>query len=153
MPAKIIIQRKKEMLNKLRPVKVFIDGVEVGNITKADAGDYTVEPGTHTVQCNIIRYKSFEKEVVLKEGETKFLKVKMGMKYFAVIYFLLVLTLLSDLLLNQLMEKPRPDWFDSLRWAKVIAVSLVALYFIYYMTLGRKKYIIVEDDKDNIFSE
>jgi hypothetical protein len=147
MSAKIIIHRQKAWLNKVRGVQVFIDGAQSGLIANGDSDEYIVEPGAHNVRCKMSWYQVPEMNFVLNEGETKFLKVSMGMKYFGVTYIILLLAIASTFI-PRLAGFQKPEW---LPWTKIAIITPVALYYIYYFTLGRKKYLLMEEDKDNIF--
>jgi hypothetical protein len=149
MATKIIIKRKKTMLNKVRGVKVSIDDVERGTIANGDSDEYTVEPGAHKLQCKISWYKTREQNIVIGEGETKFMQVSMGMKYFGISYIILLLAISSDFLIPRVTRMQRTDlWL----WSKVIVIGVVGLYYLYYFTVGRNNYLLLEEDKDNIFN-
>jgi hypothetical protein len=149
MATKIIIRREKTMLNKVRGVKVLIDDVERGTIANGDSDEYTVDPGAHKLQCKISWYKTREQNLVINEGDTKYMKVRMGMKYFGITYIILLVAIASDLLIPRITGQPRTDlWL----WGKVIVIGLVGLYYLYYFTVGRNNYLLLEEDKDTIFN-
>lgn len=147
MAAKIILQRQSEFLNKMRGVTVSIDDTERGSIKSGGAEEYIVEPGEHKVSCKLSWYKT-DMNVTVNEGETRFLRVRMGMKYFGPAYVLLLLAILSDLI-PRFAKFPKPDWWP---WAKLVIVVPIILYYLYYLTIGKKHYLLLEEDKKNIFN-
>lgn len=148
MATKIVLNRKSEVLNRARAFKVFIDGEEKGAIKNGGAEEYPVSPGTHTVQCKIRWYSSPEMTVNLQEGETKVLKVQAAMKYFMVAYILLLIVIVSDLLIRKAGATVNPSW----AWIKLVLVGIFAIYFLYFGLLRPKKYLLLEEDKNSVFS-
>lgn len=148
MPAKIIVQRKKEFLNKLRGVTILVNGEERGNLKSGGVEELIVEPGAHKIQCRLNWYRSREFDVVLNEGDKRFLRVRMGMQYFGIVYVFTMIALLSDLVFRW-KNMPVPDWW---LFAKLGIVIPALLYFLFYITVGKKYYLVLEEDKDNIFN-
>ena len=148
MANKIIISRKSEWINRARGFKLFLDGKEMGKIANGVSEEYAVDPGVHTIQCKIDWCSSPELHVEVKEGETKFLKAGSGMKYYTVGYIFLILSLGYGPILK-LMGIARPENLSVIR---VLIFVPFLLYMTYYLSLGRKKYISLEEDKDNIFN-
>ena len=147
MATKIIISRKSEWINRSRDFKLFIDGNETGKIANGGSEEYFLEPGLHTLQCKVDWCSSPELTIEVKEGETGFLKTRSAMKYYTVGYVLLLLSLGSGPILK-LIGISRPANFSTFQVAILIPFLL---YLTYYLTLGRKKYISLKEDKDNIF--
>jgi len=147
MATKIILNRKNELMSRTRPIKVFIDNVERGTVANGSSAELPVEPGMHTIQCKISRFGSAELNLLVNEGETKFLRVRSGMKYYFFLYILLLLALVSKFLLR-MADIPKPEYLD---WLQVVLVFPFILYFLYYVTIGKNKYLLLEEDKENIF--
>ena len=95
MATKIILNRKSELMSRARRVKVFIDNVERSTVANCSSEEFLVEPGMHTIQCKINWYSSGELNLLLNEGETKFLCVRSGMRYYFFLYILMLLALVS----------------------------------------------------------
>ena len=49
----ISIQRSSEYANRLRAIKLFLDGKEIGKIKNAESLDFEVAPGTHILQAKV----------------------------------------------------------------------------------------------------
>lgn len=148
MATKIIINRKTEFINKTRAFRLFIDGKEMGKIKNGGSEEYLLEPGTHTLQAKIDWCSSAELTIGLKEGETLFLKIRSGMKYFAPAYFLLLAALVSGLIFRW-ADIPKPENFYLYQ---TIALIPFFVYLLVYMTIKRKEYLVIEADKDSIFN-
>lgn len=148
MATKIILHRKSEFMNKLRGIKVFIDGMEVGKITNGATEKYAVKPGVHTIQCKIDWCSSPMIDLVVNSDESKFLEVGSGMKYFRIGYILIIVTLVLDLLCK-LAHIPRPEY---LIWIQLAIFIPIMLYLVYYLSLGKKNYLELQEDKNNIFN-
>lgn len=142
MSAKIIVQRKKEFLNKMRPVHVTIDGEEKISLKNGEAQEYEVAPGAHKVQCRLNFYRSKEMTVVVNENSRQLLNVRMGMRYFGVTYLIVFLAIISHLLFR-FAKIPLPEWWP---WAKLAIIVPVVIYYLYYLTVGRKNYLLLEED-------
>ncbi|MES2332608.1 MAG: hypothetical protein V4539_23575 [Bacteroidota bacterium] len=148
MATKIVLNRKKEMVNRVRPVQCLVDNVAAGQVASGSSEEFQVTPGIHNVQCGISWFKSNELTVSINEGETRFLRVRSGMKYYTVGYILVLLVLASGLFFR-FAHIPRPD---LLGLYQVILLVPFLLYVLYYFTLGRKQYLILEEDKENLFN-
>lgn len=135
-------------MNRARGIKVFIDGIEVGKITNGGTEEYLVKPGVHTMQCKVDWCSSPETDFAVNSDESKFMEVRSGMQYFGIGYILILVSLASELLFK-LAHIPRPEYLASIRVAIVIPVIL---YLVYYLSMGRKNYLKLQEDKNNIFN-
>ncbi len=86
-------------------------------------------------------------DVTINRDENKFLLARNGMKYFWLFYILFILGLLSKILSRQLHLAS-----DVVLEYQMIFFAPFILYFLYYLTIGRKKYLILEEDHENIFN-
>lgn len=145
--SKIILNRKSEWVNRARGYKVLIDGEEKGAIKNGNSDEFMVPAGSHTVECKLSWCKSNIYNITVTEGEVKYLHVKSGMRYYTPVYVLLMIFILSPFITNK-TEFGITPWYETLRAALLI---LIALYFVYYLTLGRHKYLVLEEDKDSVF--
>jgi len=148
MATKIIISRKSEWVNRRRSYKVFIDGKEVGKLDNGGSEEFLIEPGLHKVQCKINWCSSPELELEVKEGEAKFLKTGSGLKLYTAGYILFILSLLSAPLLK-LAGIPRPE---NLSIIQLIVMIPFVLYLLYYLTIAKKQYAFLREDKENFFN-
>ena len=146
--AKIILARPREWFNQTRSFRIWIDGNEIGEIRNGSSETVMLEPGTHILQCRLAWYGSQEIRISLESGETSWFRVRNGMKYYWHSFIILLLGISLNLLaVNRMDERPL--------WAPLMDLVLILpalIYMLYYMTLGRKKYLILEEDKENAFS-
>ena len=145
---KIILTRKKSMLNRLRGFTVLIDGQKVGSIKNGATEEFPVSYGTHKIECKINWAGSTEYEVNVREGESSYLQVRSGLKFFWILY-IMILAVLGTQVYFIVNKKPFPPQFETIRW---VALLLFFAYFIYYLTLGRKQYLVIEKDSSSIFN-
>jgi hypothetical protein len=148
MANKIIINRKSEWRNRNRGFQVFIDGKEVGKIANGSSEEYQTEPGMHTLQCKIAWCSSPALTITVKEGENSFVTVGSAMRYYNVGMVLALLVIVTGFGIPSFLHVPLPSYFGTVQ----LAVFLPFLaYLLYYQTLGRKKYITIAEDANNIF--
>ncbi len=147
--ARIVLRRSSEWLNRARNLKVFIDGEQAGTIANGDTKDFLLSPGPHTISCKVDWCSSRDFSVSLGENETAYLFVRSGMKY----YWQTAFPLFVVLALNfyyVFSEGKRPEWLNYL----LIIVALPALlYIMYYVTFGRRDYLVVSKDDKTVFSK
>lgn len=146
--AKIILNRKGEWMNRARTFKVLIDGQKAGTIKNDSAEEFLVEPGEHTIRCTIDWCSSPETTIHLGPNEIAYLQVKSGLKYYWPLFILLIAGLLLNLVF---VGNPanRPEWSVYLR---MVLLLPALLYITYFLTVGRKRYLLIEKDKDNLFA-
>ena len=134
-------------MNKGRRFKVFIDGKEVGLIKNDSVEEYEVSPGVHTIVCKIDWMKSEAVQIEVPEASVYY-RVRTSMKYFFVLYIMLLAGVLLPFIFG-LMKVPMPSIINSLRW---LLIAPAVLYLVYYYTLGRNNYLVVEKDVANPFA-
>jgi hypothetical protein len=120
----------------------------MGSIRNGSSETVFLAPGNHSLQCRLAWYGSQEIRLSLEAGETSWLRVRNGMKYYWHSFIVLLLGISMNLLAVKRLEE-RPIW------APVIDLALILpalFYMLYYMTIGRKKYLILEEDKENAFA-
>ena len=148
MATKIIINRKSEWLNRLRSFKVFIDDAEVGAVKNGSSEEFIVKPGVHNVYLKFGIYKSMPLTVTVNDNESKFLLARNGMKYVWVLYILLLGCLVPKII-DQNSGGNQPNW---LPYFMAICILPSLFYFLYYAFIRRNKYLILQNDDDNIFN-
>ena len=142
--AKIVVSRQKEWFNRSRSFRIWIDGIESDIIGDGGTISFWVAPGDHKIQCRLAWYGSQEIRMHLAPGETNWFKVRNGMKY----YWHSFVVLLIGIVLNLTavgQDDERPLWAPLI---ELILILPALFYMLYYMTLGRKKYLILEEDKE-----
>ena len=146
---KIILTRKKSINNRLRSFFVLIDGQKAGAIANGQTEEFVVTPGIHKIECRVNWTGSQTFEVNVREGESEYLQVRSGMKFFG-IFLAMVLLIFGAQLYFRFTKTIVPQYFDTVR---LVAAALVIAYFLYYLTLGRKQYLIIDKDSSNIFAK
>ena len=144
---KIILTRPSQWMNRIRGYKVLINGQQVGVIKNGATEEYLVEPGTNSVECKVSWCSSRTLPVNIQSGETTYLKVSNGMK----LYYLMVLLLAGEVFLNFYYRgnPDKPSWFEPVTMGLII---IVFAYLLYYLTFGRKDYLLLEKDTKNVFA-
>lgn len=148
MANKIIINRKSEWRNRAFGFRVLIDGKEVGMIANGGSEEYPIDPGVHKLQCKIDWGSSPELELTLAEGETRFVQVGSGMKYYSLFTVLMILVLLSGPVIRYL-HLSVPEDFTYLQLAILVPFLL---YCVYYLSIGRGSYLLLKEDTTNVFN-
>ena len=144
---RIILERKNQWMNRLKGYKVEINGAEQDKkITNGSSEEYEAPGGTNVVVCKVNWCSSNSLSFDIKSGETVYLKVASGIKYFWVVYGFLMLALLGRTLFKRQMT-------PQLNVVMVSVSIVVMLYFLYYLTIGRKQYLKIEKDTNNIFAK
>jgi len=143
---RVILERKNEWLNRLKAYRVELNGTEIGRISNGKSEEYQVPAGTNSIECKVNWCGSTPLNLDIKPGETIYLKVGSGMKFFWAIYAVFIVAILGRLLLR---EKMTPE----MNIAAMAIFVVVLVYFGYYITFGRKHYLKVEEDVNNVFAK
>ncbi|HTQ26475.1 MAG TPA: hypothetical protein VMI35_00030 [Puia sp.] len=145
---KIILSRPSQWMNRARSYSVFIDGSEVGKIRNGSSEEFLVNPGQHEVYCKLAWYSSPVFALTVEPGRVEYIRVKSGMKYYWPLFFVLVVGLIINLFFSR-EPGQRPSWI----WViQLVFILPSILYMFYYLTLGRRNYLRVEEDRDNVFA-
>jgi len=142
--AKIRFQRTCEYINSKRDYKIYIDGQLIGTISNGETKEFETTTEQHTITAKIGWCNSPGISINTSDNITTKLKVGGGIKnvkwfrlfgvVLVVLYFILIL----------IME------FDHTRFlllAPIILLAPISLLYIYYMTLGRKNYLTLNEVK------
>ena len=132
----------------MRTFKVMVDGVEAGKIKNGSWEEFIVEPGNHVIQCHISWFSSPEFQFAVNRNEIVYLRCKGAARF----YFPLTLLFVIGLMLSYFYSEEavtRPAW---LWWFKLATIAPYFLYALYYVTFGRKQYLKIEEDPDNVFA-
>jgi len=128
--SKIIIQRTSENFNRLRDYRIYIDGEKIGTVADGETKDFVISEGQHSIIAKIDWASSPEISFDIKDSETEIFKVggfKGGnqliliMTGLAILYFILKVLLQTNIAILLLLP--------------------AALVLVYYITIGRKKYL------------
>jgi hypothetical protein len=143
---KIILNRGSEWRNRARSYAILIDGAEVGKIANNTSEEFTVADGAHTIIAKISWCSSNVFDVTVKGNDIAYLRVKSGMKYFSVLYAILLIGIIATNFLKR--QYGNTTWYLPVM---LLMVGVPVLYVLYYLTIGRTKYLLIEDDKNNVF--
>lgn len=147
MASKIILTRKGEFINRRQRFKVFINDKEAGLIKNEDTEEYELQPGTYKVQCKLNWMSSPVYTIDVKEGTNTYLRVSNGMKYYLPLYIIMLIGLFFPFFLK-IGKVPVPDFVNTL---KIILIVPALLYVVLYMSVFKKKYLSLTEDKSNPF--
>ena len=143
---RILLTRPKEYVNRLRSFTILIDGNKVTTIPSGGSQELWIEPGHHILSAKVNWCSSRDYPFQSEPGKTTYLRVKNGMKYYLPLVIPMLVVLVWSLY-YRFLHLEKPVWFEYIPIAGILPL---ALYLIYYMTAGRKDYILI--DKDPTFS-
>jgi hypothetical protein len=131
---KVRIQRSNESANRWRAYQLYIDGAKVGTIASGQTKEFNIGPGRHILYSKIDWCRSPEASFDVTTDEIKVYEVK-GFKYADLLMFLVPVTIILSYVLNRIVGV---DYFFYLNIPMV-------LILIYYLTIGRKKYLSLKE--------
>lgn len=149
MAAKLILTRSREMVNRRQLYKVLINGKEAGAIKNDSNEEYSLEPGNYVVQCKLNWMRSNEHTFELADGKNTYLKVHSGLKYIVPLYIMMFVGVFFPFYF-QYSHQPMPA---AASIVKMVLIFPAIFYYLYYITINRKNYLVVERDKSNPFSQ
>lgn len=131
----IIIKRKTDYVNSFRSYQLILDGKKVGTIKNGETKELETTTGQHCIQAKIDWYTSPELVITLNEVDKKELTVAEFKNSWLLIVGFAVAGL-SKYLINAFHFVPLYGIFF------ILPLLLISLY---YLTLGRKKYISIKE--------
>ncbi len=132
--ATIRIHRKNEYINRLRNYRIIVDGNEIGSVENDEIKDFEITAGPHSIIAKIDWCCSTKVTIQLNENQTKtyLLSAFRNANILAYLAFgLLILNLVIS----------RSIYF---RYA-ILALILPFLVFVYYFTIGYKRYLVLKE--------
>lgn len=131
--SKIIITRSSEWSNRARAVAIYLDDEKLGTVANGAVETFEVPPGLHKLRAKMDWCGSREEVFTIHEGETKYFKLS-GFKYSTIIMPAFSIILVLHLLLKN---------FAGIKWV-IWAVIPFFLVMLYYITIGRKDYLLLK---------
>lgn len=134
----IRLKRTSEYNNRMRDYKIFIDGQQVGSIANGETKDFPSTVGQHTVTAKVDWCSSPDISIEVKDNQNKNLKVggfRNGQFLMPIGIGLIVL----HFILSKFAD------FDYI----IFLVAPLFLLSVYYMTIGRNKYLTLGEINDN----
>ena len=121
-------------MNRLRDYKIFIDGKLAGTVANGQEKSFEVPAGGHTVVAKIDWTQSPELEMTLTEGQDRTLHVGMHkMASWMLPFSTVIIAAYFGLRFS-----------PAAAWSGFLIIPLLG-YLIYILTIGRKKYLFVEE--------
>lgn len=148
MAIKIVLTRKNEWMNRLRPYKILVDGELVGKIENGKVEELEVATVAHAIECKVDWCYSNKYELKTTDGDTIYLRVKSGMKGFWIVY----VVLFTMIIVNLAIPNQRQLLGETGYRLRMLFFLVPILYYIYYLTMGRRKYLLLEKDSTNVFA-
>lgn len=134
--AVIVINRTSEYINRLRDYGVYIDGRKVGTIANGETKEFNLSSGHHSVFAKIDWCTSPTLSVNISDVDTKYLKVGGFKNAKWLMPISLILIVLSYVAYR----------FFDFEYLIYLGVP-VFLIMVYYMTIGRKQYLTLTENK------
>lgn len=134
---KIYIDRSSERFNGANPYKIYIDGEQVGTVGNGQDKYFDVTPGEHTIVAKMNSLMGSPKvSVTVKGDEVKILKTN-GTS--GTIWLLVLGTACIGIVFLQ-------DYLPLVK--QYLYLILPGLFVLYFLTLGRSKYLnLILDEK------
>lgn len=147
MPAKLIIRRKGEWFNRRKPFRIFINGNDYGLLSNDQTVEYDLEPGVYQIQIKYNWMSSPEYTVHLQDDINHYLSVSNGMKYIVPLY----IAMLAGLFLPFFLKIARLQAPDAINLIKIVLIVPALVYILAYISVLRKRYININEDKSHPF--
>jgi len=141
MSAKIIINKKSGLFFRAASFSVYFDGKEVAQMhnTKTfvleDAGVYAIQLKMKWLKTQILIVKA-------EEGIETFLVIKSGLKYYSILYWIFLVSLVAVPTLFSLIKLQRPEWMIAVQ---VLLALVFTAYSLFYFIFKRGEIWILED--------
>ena len=134
--AKIKIKRSSEYNNKMRAIKILVDGKQIGTIADGETKEFTTSEGAHKIEAKIDWCGSPEVLFTVKDAEIKYFNIEsfsQKNKFFNSIYLVLVITVLHFVLAQTI------DFHYTF-----LLILPTFFLLLYHLTVGRKKYLTLK---------
>jgi len=132
--ATIKIKRSSEYTNKMRSIKILVDGKEIGTIADGETEEFTTSEGQHTIQAKIDWCGSPELLISLNPNDTKILEVSC-LKYSKQLFGFISAVILLHFVLS----------FAFNFYYTAVLLFPVFFVLVYFLTFGRKKYLTLKE--------
>lgn len=130
----IKIERSNEFTNRMREFIILIDGQQAGTIANGATKEFTVSPGQHRLAAKIDWCSSPELTIDVKEDDKSSFNVS-GFKYANWLIGIGAFILIIHFILQETMQI----------YYGIFFLAPLFLMLLYYLTLGRNKYLAVTE--------
>ncbi|MBO9681290.1 MAG: hypothetical protein J7502_01235 [Flavisolibacter sp.] len=134
--ATIILNRTSEYVNRLRDYGVYIDEKKVGTIANGEIKEFNVSAGQHSIVTKIDWCSSQTVTFDISDDEVKNFKVG-GFKNAKWLMPTGLIIIVLSYIVNLLFD-------TEYLFYLIIPIFLI---MVYYMTLGRKRYLTLSEEK------
>ena len=137
---KIRIERGNDWLNRARKIGIYLDDEKLGTISRNDTKEYNITPGQHELRAKIDWCGSKDYNFSINENDSKIFMINgfKNSKFYALAcLFIFPIVFISNSLLDN--EVQLLDGFGVGLCMGVFSV------LVYYLTLGRNSFLVIED--------
>jgi hypothetical protein len=132
------IHRSSEWTNKYRAIDLYLDGCKIGAVKDGHTESFEIGPGSHHLEARIDWCGSKLFTFTAEEGSVQ--EVKLSAFPFA--------NWLLPISIPLLIIGWLPEVWQPLTWeVQILFILLLGGCLTYFFTLGRKKYLRVEEAK------
>lgn len=129
---KLILKRSRELVNMSSEYIIYVDGKKKARLANGKKVELKIKPGNHLIEAKVDNYHSEPITLELEKGAQKELKIR-SFKFNSWI-------LPSIMVLVPLYYYLRTE-FDIPSFYGFVVIGPIALYALYYHTIGRNKYL------------
>ncbi|UMB60676.1 hypothetical protein MHL31_00340 [Lutibacter sp. A80] len=137
---KLSITRKYEWNNMARDYGIYIDGKKIGTIANGETKEFEITAGTHKINGKIDWCKSPIKTINFLENKSTVIEIA-GFKYGSII-MPVALGIMSFFFLIKYIFKIEANSF-------ILLAGIGFLFPLYYITIGRNKYLTIHEKIPN----
>jgi len=145
----VTIKRKLEQVNKLRKINIYLDGAYAFSLSNGASKDIKLDTGTHNLLAKIDWCSSAVLPLTIKENEKTEIILYSGYQFKSSIFSILYpVVFFGGLSLNLYFKSTVFFW-------SIMVISAILLFIVsykakfkgiwYYLTLGRKEYLKLEE--------
>ena len=133
---KLILSRKKEWQNKSRKFRIYIDGKKIDTIANGEIKEIEIEPGKHKLILKIDWCSSPEVDIEISEEKSTMMETS-GYKLGNWVTLIMALLFGAFFTIKIFLDKDIEEL--------VYLIIPFFLIILYYLTFGRKKYIVLKE--------
>ena len=137
--SKLIINRSNEIYYLTREYRIYLDGQKIETLSSGESKELDIPEGIHNLCAKIDWCGSQNLSINIINGETKTVLISAD----KLIIIVRRLTGLITLFLIIFREYIRNHFF--LKFPLIIIASFLIIVSLYYVTIGRKKYLEIKE--------
>ena len=137
---KLIISRKKEFFHSAKGFKIFLNNQEIDTIASDETKVIEIPEGTSNLYAKRNWYRSRNLPITVSSGETKRVSISGNMFHRIIMLLMSIMTLLIILFKESLKTN-----YSFLKFPVIIITSFLLLAWLYHLTIGRNRYIVIKE--------